>query len=223
MMRINADFSKRIAVHSSQMEWVQSPMPGVERRMLDRIGAEVARATSIVRYAPGSSFSAHTHDGGEEFLVLEGVFQDEHGDYPVGSYVRNPPTSSHTPSSAQGCVILVKLHQFDATDRIPVSIRTAEIAPAAIAGRTGVGTIPLYRDAREDVRIEVWDPGTVVSVGAPGGLEVFVLDGGYDESGENFAKHSWLRLPPGDILHAIAGAEGARVWIKSGHLCHVSN
>ena len=191
--------------------------------MLDRIGAEVARATSIVRYAPSSSFSAHTHDGGEEFLVLEGVFQDEHGDYPVGSYVRNPPTSSHTPGSAPGCVILVKLHQFDAADRFPVSIRTAEIAAAAIAGRSGVGVIPLYSDAREDVRIEAWDPGTGVSVGAPGGLEVFVLDGGYDESGESFAKHSWLRLPPGDILHAVAGAEGARVWIKSGHLRHVSS
>jgi hypothetical protein len=61
--------------------------------MLDRIGDEVARATSIVRYAPASHFSPHVHDGGEEFLVLEGTFQDEHGDYPVGSYVRNPPTS----------------------------------------------------------------------------------------------------------------------------------
>jgi anti-sigma factor ChrR (cupin superfamily) len=77
--------------------------------MLDRIGDEVVRATSIVRYAPGSHFSAHTHGGGEEFFVLNGVFQDEHGDYPVGSYVRNPPTSSHVPGSDLGCVIFVKL------------------------------------------------------------------------------------------------------------------
>ena len=221
-MRINADFSKRVAVHSSQMEWVRSPMPGVERRMLDRIGGEVARATSIVRYAPGSSFSAHTHDGGEEFLVLEGIFQDEHGDYPIGSYVRNPPTSSHTPGSEPGCVILVKLHQFDPTDRFQVRISSSVIPPMAVAGRNGVGVISLYADAREDVRIEVWGPATGIRVDAPGGMEVFVLDGGFDEGGESFSKHSWLRLPPGDTLHAVAGAAGARVWIKSGHLSHVS-
>ncbi len=135
-MRINADFSKRAVVHAGEIEWVPSPMPGVERRMLDRIGEEVARATSLVRYAPGSAFSAHTHDGGEEFLVLDGVFQDEHGDFPAGSYVRNPPTSSHTPSSAPGAVILVKLHQFSPEDRTHVRIATEKMpAVAAEAGR----------------------------------------------------------------------------------------
>jgi hypothetical protein len=221
-MRINADFSKRVAVHFSRMEWVPSPMPGVERRMLDRIGDEVARATSIVRYAPGSSFSRHKHDGGEEFLVLDGVFQDEHGDYPIGSYVRNPPMSSHTPRSEPGCVILVKLHQFDAADRVPVRINTSELAPKAVAGRNGVGVIPLYMDVREDVRIEVWDPGADITVSAPGGMEVFVLDGDFDESGEGFHKNSWLRLPPGETLNAVAGEAGSRVWIKSGHLRHVN-
>jgi hypothetical protein len=92
----------------------------------------------------------------------------------------------------------------------------------AVAGRNGVGVISLYADAREDVRIEVWDPATGIRVDAPGGMEVFVLDGGFDEGGESFSKHSWLRLPPGDTLHAVAGAAGARVWIKSGHLSHVS-
>ena len=106
-MEINSDFSKQAIVHSDRLEWLPSPMPGVERRMLDRIGDEVARATSIVRYAPNSKFSAHVHGGGEEFFVLDGVFQDEHGDYPVGSYVRNPPQSSHTPSSDLGCTIFV--------------------------------------------------------------------------------------------------------------------
>jgi anti-sigma factor ChrR (cupin superfamily) len=115
-MEINADFSRRVAVRAARLPWVPSPMAGVERRMLDRIGDEVARATSIVRYAPGSQFSPHTHGGGEEFLVLEGVFQDEHGEFPAGSYVRNPPTSRHTPSSATGCILFVKLWQFDSAD-----------------------------------------------------------------------------------------------------------
>jgi anti-sigma factor ChrR (cupin superfamily) len=98
-MKINADFDQRVIVHTDQIDWVPSPMAGVDRRMLDRIGEEVARATSIVRYAPGSSCPAHTHGGGEEFIVLEGVFQDEHGDYPTGTYVRNPPTTHHVPGS----------------------------------------------------------------------------------------------------------------------------
>ena len=79
-MELNADFSKRVVVHSQSEPWIASPMKGVDRRMLDRIGGEVARATTIVRYAPGSKFSAHTHTGGEEFIVLDCVFQDEHGD-----------------------------------------------------------------------------------------------------------------------------------------------
>ena len=101
-MDLNANFKDRVVVHSEQLDWNASPMQGVDRRMLDRIGGEVARATTIVRFAPGSKFSAHTHDGGEEFIVLEGVFQDEYGDFPEGTYVRNPPTTAHTPGSAPG-------------------------------------------------------------------------------------------------------------------------
>jgi len=84
-MELNADFTQRIVMHAEELEWQDSPMPGVQRKMFDRIGGEVARATSIVRYAPGSHFSPHVHTGGEEFIVLEGVFQDEHGDFPAGS------------------------------------------------------------------------------------------------------------------------------------------
>src|SRR5260370_41608212 len=116
-MELNADFSQRVVVHAARLSWVHSPMPGVERRMLDRIGDEVARATSIVRYAPGSHFSPHTHGGGEEFLVLDGVFQDEHGEFPAGSYIRNPPTSHHTPGSEPGCILFVKLSHLDTAHR----------------------------------------------------------------------------------------------------------
>ena len=120
-MEINADFSKRVVIHTPEVEWQDSPMKGVRRRMLDRVGGEVARATSIVSYAPDSKFSPHVHTGGEEFIVLEGVFQDEHGDFPAGSYIRNPPESKHTPGSESGCVIFVKLWQFDLQDRQQVS------------------------------------------------------------------------------------------------------
>ncbi len=217
-MRINADFRQRAVVHAAETAWVPSPMPGVERRMLDRIGDEVARATSLVRYAPGSAFSPHTHDGGEEFLVLDGVFQDEHGDFPAGSYVRNPPTSRHTPSSEPGAVILVKLHQFDPGDRTHVRIATRNMPAVAAEGRPGVAVQPLYEDARESVRIERWAPGARVAVEAVGGLEAFVIEGGFAEGAGRYGRWSWVRLPDGDRLEATAGPEGARVWLKTGHL-----
>lgn len=208
-MRINADFSKRVSVHFAQTEWVPSPSPGVERKMLDRIGDEVARATTIVRFAAGSSFAPHTHDGGEEFLVLDGVFQDETGDFGPGMYVRNPPTSRHTPAAAQGATILVKLHQFDPEDRTEVRRDTSGAADAVL---------PLHSDPREDVRIENWAPGEAVQRDASGGIEVFVVEGGFTEGGEAFDRWDWLRLPPGSVFQASAGPEGARVWLKSGHL-----
>ena len=217
-MEYNVDFSRRVSVHAAATPWMASPMAGVERRLLDRIGDEVARATSIVRYAPGSAFSPHVHTGGEEFLVLDGIFQDEHGDYPAGTYVRNPPQTSHTPRADEGCTIFVKLWQFDPDDRVPVRIESGSGKFEPSAERPGVSVMPLHQDACEDVRLELWDGNASIMVDAPGGLEALVLDGSFSEGGEIFVEQSWLRLPAGAQLKARAGAHGARVWIKSGHL-----
>lgn len=222
-MRVNANFEERAVVHGAAEPWVASPAPGVHRRMLDRIGEEVARATTIVKFAPESAFDAHTHGGGEEFVVLEGVFSDEYGDFPAGSYVRNPPTSRHTPSSAPGCTILVKLCQFHADDRTHVRMATDKMRPVDAAGRPGVSIVPLYADEREEVRIEHWKGGADIAIDAPGGLEAFVLKGRFTEAGEEFGRHSWLRLPQGARLEAKAGDFGAQVWIKSGHLLHLDD
>ena len=168
-MNINADFNQRVVLHGARMPWVDSPVSGVQRRMLDRIGAEVARATSIVRYAPGSQFTPHTHDGGEEFVVLEGVFSDEHGDFPVGSYIRNPPTTRHTPRSAPGCVIFVKLWQFDAADRTPVMIDMNRIGCVRDTARLGIDVTPLFEDARETVELQIWQPHASLEKAVPAG------------------------------------------------------
>ena len=221
-MNLNANVTQRAAVHATSLPWQPSPTAGVDRRMLDRIGGEVARATSIVRYAPNSRFPAHTHGGGEEFLVLEGVFQDEHGDFPAGSYVRNPPGSRHTPGSAPGCIIFVKLWQFDPEDRTEVRLDTTRLAFAPIYGRPGAEAAPLFQDAREDVRLERWAPGAMVGLVAPGGIELLVLEGRFTEGGETFGPQSWLRLPPGTPLDALAGPDGCRAWVKEGHLRHAA-
>jgi anti-sigma factor ChrR (cupin superfamily) len=217
-MELNADFSARAAVHAARLAWVPSPTAGVERRMLDRIGGEVARATSIVRYAPDSRFPAHTHGGGEEFLVLDGVFQDEHGDYPAGCYIRNPPTSSHIPGSLPGCVIFVKLWQFAPEDRTHVRLDSNTVPFLPSMDRPGVDIKPLFQDAHEDVRLERWKPNAAIELTAAGGAEFLVLEGGFTEAGDSFGPQSWLRVPAGYALRATAGANGCKLWVKTGHL-----
>src|SRR5580704_14334357 len=122
---LNADFSERVVLATGTLPWIASPQAGVERRPLDRIGGEVARATSLVRYAPASAFPAQEHGLGEEFLVLDGIFSDDRGDYRAGTYVRNPPGSHHSPRTAPGCVILVKLRQMKPTGEPRVVIDTS--------------------------------------------------------------------------------------------------
>jgi anti-sigma factor ChrR (cupin superfamily) len=217
-MELNADFDERVAIHAARIPWKPSPVPGVERRMLDRLGNEVARATTVVRFAPGSHFPAHVHKGGEEFLVLDGVFQDESGDFPAGSYIRNPPESQHTPASEPGCTIFVKLWQFDLADRTHVCIDTNKMPFVPTHGRAGVDIMPLFRDSFEDVRIERWAAGRTLPIDAVGGMEIFVLDGAFSEGGEIFEPMSWLRLPNFARTEVRTFEEGARVWVKQGHL-----
>jgi len=218
-MRINDDFSRPVLVHASTQAWVPSPAPGVERRMLFRIGGEKARATSIVRYAPESRFARHLHGGGEEFLVLDGVFQDAEGDYPAGSYVRNPPGTSHAPAAEQGATIFVRLWQFRADDAVQVVRQPGE--GKSVAPREGAASATLlYEDGYEQVLLEEWQPGARVRVASPEGLELLLVSGALVIGGEALNPQDWLRLPAGDTLEARVGAQGARVWMKLAPLLH---
>ena len=216
-MRLNADFSKRIVIDTEAMPWEASPMPGVKRRKLDRIGEEVARATSLVKYDPDSYFSAHTHGGGEEFFVLEGVFSDEHGDYPAGTYVRNPIGSSHTPRSEEGCIIFVKLHQFDEEDQAQFHIDTvnAEFLPGSAPGLT---VLPLHSHKGESCALVRWAPGTVFNPHRHfGGEEILVLDGVFSDENGDYPKGTWLRSPHMS-MHRPFSKEGCLIYVKTGHL-----
>jgi quercetin dioxygenase-like cupin family protein len=219
-MLLNDDFAHRALVHAAKLDWVASPSKGVERRMLFRIGDEKARATSIVRYAPGSHFSRHEHNGGEEFFVLEGTFQDETGDFPTGTYVRNPPGTGHAPGAAAGCTIFVKLWQFKKDDRERVIRRPGEGRAAGV--RPGVASSHiLFEGADERVMLEVWQPGAQIDLPNPVGLELLVVDGSVaDGVGTTLDRWSWLRLPAGESLRARVGAQGARVWYKLSPLLH---
>ena len=216
--RINADFSERLVIPTGDLPWIPSPQPGIERRMLDRIGGEVARATSLVRYAAASSFPAHEHTLGEEFLVLDGVFSDEHGDYPAGTYVRNPPLSRHTPHTAPGCVIFVKLRQMPPSESERVVLDTS-IAAWNPTGQTGLSRLSLYAaDGGESVAMERLAPGTMLAeVDCPAGEEILVLSGDLYDGHGSFGAQTWIRNPAG-FRRALASAGGATYWVKRGHL-----
>ncbi len=217
-MKINADFSQRVVVRPEDYAWVSSPAAGVDRMMLDRIGDEVARATTIVRFAPNSQFDAHTHGGGEEFLVLEGVFSDESGDFPAGSYVRNPIGTAHTPHiGPEGCTILVKLHQFDEDDTEQKVIDTRAM-PFHIGSAPGLTVLPLHSVPGENVALVRWAPGTRFSSHAHwGGEEIFVIEGVFQDEHGRYPAGTWIRSPHLS-RHDPWSEEGCLIYVKTGHL-----
>ncbi len=218
-MRINDDLSRPVIVDATKLDWVASPAAGVDRRMLYRVGGEIARATSIVRYAPGSAFPRHTHSGGEEILVLEGTFQDEHGDYPAGCYFRNPPGTSHVPASRDGCTIFVRLWQYREGDQTQIVRQPGEGQPVAPRDGASAATV-LFDDGFEVVRLEDWTPGATMTVPNPRGLEFLVLSGALTIAGETLSAQGWGRLPAGEALVASVGPSGARIWLKDAPLEH---
>ena len=217
-MQINADLTQPASADTARLEWIDSPLPGVQRKMLDRDGDEVARATSLVRYAPGSHFDPHVHGGGEEFLVLEGTFSDEHGDYPAGTYVRNPVGSRHRPFSRDGCVILVKLRQMAPADQTRVVVDTRNERLWQQGPAAGIRIVALHRFGRERVALASWPAGAAAPIHEhAGGLELLVLEGELEDGGTRYGEGAWLRLPPGS-RHAPASKAGCRLYVKAGHL-----
>ena len=218
MMRINADYAERVVIDTNTRDWVPTPWIGVYRMMLDRIGDEVALATTIVRYARNSNVEAHTHDKGEEFFVLEGVFEDEHGSYPAGTYVRNPPGSHHTPKSEGGCKIFVKLRHFAEDDGRRIVIDTKAGEWQQREERPGLSTLPLHEHRAERVYLVRFEAGAKVDDDPhPGGEEVLVLEGVLKDEHGTYPAGTWLRQPDGS-RHAPHSEGGCLLWVKRGHL-----
>jgi quercetin dioxygenase-like cupin family protein len=215
-MLINADFSLPVVVGADEYVWVPSPQPGVERVMLDRVGGEKARATSIVRYARGSNFPAHAHPGGEEILVLSGTFSEDGHDYPAGWYLRSPPGSSHRPSSAEGAVIFVKLWQMEADDQQRVRIDTRD--PTRWRHESSRAACEMFSRRTEKVCLLQLEPDARMLEDTVDGAEALVLEGALIVSDRVYGAGSWMRLPAGVYPDIVAGASGARLYLKTGAL-----
>lgn len=215
-MNINADHSQRIVINHHDLPWMASPEPGVDRRMLERQGGEVAKATSIVRYQPGSKFAVHAHEWGEEILVLEGTFSDESGDYPAGTYIMNPPGSAHAPFSESGCTLFVKLRHLgpDQVEREVIDTQTVAWHQGMVPGLT---VMPLMQQGSGSTLVR-WAPQTYFNPHRHyGGEEIFVVDGVFEDEHGRYPSGSWIRSPHMS-LHTPFSKEGCTIFVKTGHL-----
>ncbi len=213
---LNMDFSQRVVVETAQATWIASPASGVWRKSLEKAQAESGWTTSIVRYDAGSAFKTHTHPQGEEIFVLEGVFSDETGDYPAGSYLRNPPGSSHAPFSKEGCVLFVKLDHFSAQDTQRVRINTNE--QAWLPGYGGLEVMPLHSFETEHTALVKWPANEVFQPHRHyGGEEILVLSGVFQDEHGAYSKHTWMRSPHLSQHHPFV-TEPTVILVKTGHL-----
>ncbi|WP_462158880.1 cupin domain-containing protein [Pseudoalteromonas sp. GB56] len=213
---LNMDFAEKLAIKTAEQPWLASPAKGVWRKPLEREEKESGHTTSIVKYEAGSRFKPHPHPLGEEIFVLEGVFSDEHGDYPAGTYIRNPPNSVHAPFSEQGCVIFVKLNQFDEHDAVTVRINTNETSWQP--GQGGLQVMPLHSYEHEHTALVKWPPGEqFVPHRHFGGEEILVLSGEFIDEHGSYPQGTWLRSPHMSE-HTPYVDEQTVILVKVGHL-----
>jgi anti-sigma factor ChrR (cupin superfamily) len=217
MELLNADYTQRLVIDTDAMDWEASPAAGVERKRLEVLHPEIERVTTLVRFAPDSYFPAHTHGGGEEYIVLEGTFSDESGDYGPGFYVRNPPGSRHKPFTKQGCTILVKLCQFEADDlkQLNIDTRSAKWSQGPVAERS-------YLDLHEHdgvmTRLVRLAPNTQFPHhDHPNGEEVMIIEGSFRDSDGEYTKGTWVREPSGTGHAPITGDAGVLMYVRAGY------
>ena len=216
---LNMDFSKRLIIETAEMDWLPSPAPGVRRKPLERLQKESGHTTSIVKYAPETSFASHSHPLGEEIFVLEGVFSDESGDYPAGSYLRNPPGSRHAPFSKDGCVIFVKLNQFASTDLTQVRL---QIELKAIQDNPEAKLLHKYQNPETGIREHTWlrsfTPGEIeLPSGNAVPAELLVIEGRLQIGQVSLHPGSWFRTP-NLASEAVCAEDKGLILIKAGHL-----
>jgi len=215
-MNINTDYNERVVVNHHLLPWTMSPEPGVDRRMIERLGGEIAKATSVVRYQANTKFKSHSHEFGEEILVLDGIFSDENGHYPAGTYIMNPPGSVHTPFSETGCTLFVKLRHLgaDQVQREVVDTKTTNWYQGMVEGLT---VLPLMRQGSGSTLVK-WAPQTYFNPHRHfGGEEIFVVKGVFEDEHGRYPAGSWIRSPHLSE-HKPFSIEGCTIFVKTGHL-----
>lgn len=216
-VKVNLDSAERAVIHAADLPWKATAHHGLEEKLFESGGINGARHSKLLRCKPGLSVPRHRHDAGEEFLVLEGTLTDDLGHYPVGTYVRNPPGSSHAPFTRDGCILFIKMVTFSPGDHARVVIDTGE-AEWQAGGRDGTSIIPLYRFGAEAAALCRWEPSTgLPSHRHAGGEEIFVLSGTLHDERGSYPRGTWVRDPFGSF-HRPYSKQGCVFFLKTGHV-----
>ena len=221
-VHFNLDLSQKVVIETMKEKWIESPLPGVQRIPLEREAKESGHTTSVVSYSSGSKFKAHKHPGGEEIFVLSGTFSDERGDYPEGTYIRNPPGSMHEPFSRDGCILFVKLNQFKKGDDQAVVIETKKSAWQP--GRGNLKVMPLHQYETESTALVKWPAHEKFVPHAHfGGEEIFVVSGTFKDEHGTYPARTWIRSQHLSGHHPWVDEETI-ILVKTGHLfCHTNS
>lgn len=220
-MQLNNDFARVVVLNTADIPWQPASFSGVHCRMLEQVGAGEARATSVVRYEPGTHLPMHSHALGEEIIVLDGEFSDESGVYAAGTYIKNPSASTHAPYSATGCTLFIKQGhlQPDDIERVVVDVQNSAWRPGMVGG---LSVLPLSEFKGEHSALVNWHPGTVFNPHRHwGGEEIYVLDGVFEDEFGRYPAGTWLRSPHLS-QHAPFSREGCTIFVKVGHLPEVA-
>jgi len=212
---LNMDFTKRVVVHTKEQHWQVSPLPGVWRKLLARENSESGHATSIVRYDAGASFRSHNHPLGEEIFVLSGTFSDETGDFPAGSYFRNPQGFVHAPFSDNGCELLVKLHQISPLDSQRICIDTNQ--QSWQLGSNKLKVKPLHDFETESVALILCPAGEKLTLPSDcSGVEIYVISGELNDELGRYPAGCWIRSSNLN-QYRISAEQETLIWLKTGH------
>ena len=213
---LNMNFDTRVVINTASQEWQPSPIAGVFRKPLAREDAERGHATSIVRYDANTRFREHGHPSGEEIFVLEGIFSDETGNFPAGSYLRNPDGFIHSPFSKEGCLLLVKLHQFKSGDNEQIRVNTH--TTPWLPGIGNLEVMPLHSYKGESTALVHWPAGEKFQHHVhAGGEEIYVLKGEFIDEHGRYGAGTWIRSP--HMSHHTPYVEqDTIILVKVGHL-----
>lgn len=207
---INANFHLPVSVKTNVFDWQGFTKAGIRQRSLERLVGRHSRLTAVAQFAAGQVFKKIAHEHGVEFLVLSGKFSDEHGDYGVGSYVRNPAAAYRMPFTRDGCTVLLKVGRFQLLDQKRVVVNTRDSHRKWKAtGEPGVSCLDLHQFSEQHVslhkiRAECWITFKCLNLA----LEIFVIEGDISVSGSHYEAGTWLRYPP-----------GSRIKVRSKHGC----
>lgn len=216
---INADCTKLVILRPDQMVWEGTDQTGVSRIILERVNDSLlGRETSLARLAPNTELTPEVLETRMEIFVVEGAFSDGHGEYEARTFIMNPPGTTFTGATREGCVIYVKrLNGFGGGgEPVAIDTSTADWTPF---GQRVAEVIHFYKDDERDVTArvgKVFPNAQLMEHDHPGGEEVLILEGSFkDQFGEGLPG-TWLRYPIG-LAHAPStGDEGALVYIRDG-------